>query len=130
MSLVVGLMTPPMHKHPVLLAIITALVLGLDVMIVDGIPVVKRHLAQPTAKVLGLQHAFSLRFDGQDLQAPLFPLCPVCLQIRVHRRRLPSDLRASGDGGVLIPQNLRLFFGKDTLAVPNGAEVPLFDPLR
>jgi len=86
MSLVVGLMTPPMHKHPVLLPVVTTFVFGLTVVIVDRIPVVERHFAEPTSKVLGVQHAFSLRFDGQDLLAPLFPLFPVCLQVRVHRR--------------------------------------------
>ena len=130
MSLVVRMMTPPMHKHAVLLPIITAFMFGRDVMIVDRIPVVKRHFAQPAAKVLGVQHAFSLRFDGQDLQAPLFPLCPVCLQVRIHRRGLPGDLRASGNGRVLMPEKLGVLFGKDPLAIPNGAEVPLLDPLR
>jgi hypothetical protein len=85
MSLVVGMMTPPMHKHPVLLSIVTAFVFGLTVVIVDRIPVVEKYFAQPTSEVLGLQPAFSLRFDGQDLLAPLFPLFPVCLQVRVHR---------------------------------------------
>src|SRR5262249_49338912 len=37
MSLVVRTMTPPMHKHAVLLAIVTTLVCGGDVVIVDGI---------------------------------------------------------------------------------------------
>ena len=129
MSLVVGMMTPPVHKPPVFLATVTALVFGRDVVIVDRIAIVERHLAQPTLKVLGLQEAFSLRFDGQGLLAPLFPLCPVCLQGRVHRRRLPSDLGVSGDGDVLIPPNLRLGLRKDTLAVPDGTEVPLSDPL-
>ena len=86
MSLVVRLMTPPMHKHAVPLAIVTPLVFGDDVVIVDGIAVVERHLAEPTPKGLGLQEALSLWFDGQGLLAPLFPLCPVCLQGRVHRR--------------------------------------------
>jgi hypothetical protein len=45
MSLVVRMMTPPMHKHAVLLAIVTPLVFGGDVVIVDWIAVVERHLA-------------------------------------------------------------------------------------
>ena len=45
MSLVVRLMTPPMHKHAMLLAILTTLVFGGEVVIVDWIAVVGRHLA-------------------------------------------------------------------------------------
>jgi hypothetical protein len=45
MSLVVCVMTPSMHKHAVLLAIVTALVSGGDVVIIDRIAVVERHLA-------------------------------------------------------------------------------------
>jgi hypothetical protein len=57
-------MTPPVYKHSVLLAIVSTLVFGHDVVIVDRIAVVERHFAEPAAKVLGVQHAFSLRFDG------------------------------------------------------------------
>jgi hypothetical protein len=128
-SLVGCVMTPPMHKHAVLLAIVTALVFGRDVVSVDRIAVVERHFAEPTSKVLGVQPAFSLRFAGQHLQAPLFPLCPVGLQVRVHRRGLPGDLGASGAGGVWIPQAVRLLFGTDPVAVPNGTTIPLSDPL-
>jgi hypothetical protein len=45
MSLVVCLMTPPMHKHTVLLAVVTTLVFGGDVVLVNRIAVVDRHLA-------------------------------------------------------------------------------------
>ena len=85
MSLVVCVMTPPMHKHSVLLAIVPTLVFGHDVVFVDRIAVVERPLAEPTPKILGLQYAFSLLFDGESLQPPLFPLFPVFLQVWVHR---------------------------------------------
>ena len=103
MSLVVCVMTPPMYKHAVLLAIVTALVFGGDVVIVDRIAVVERHLTEPTLEGLGLEKAFSLLFDGQGLLAPLFPLCPVRLEGRVHRRRFPADLGVSGNRDILIP---------------------------
>jgi hypothetical protein len=45
MSLVVCVMTPPMYKHAVLLAIVPTLVFGGDVVIVDRIAVLERHLA-------------------------------------------------------------------------------------
>jgi hypothetical protein len=45
MSLVVRVMTPPMHTHAVLLAIVTALVFGGDVVSVDRIAGVERPLA-------------------------------------------------------------------------------------
>src|SRR6516165_2383499 len=130
MSLVVRMMTPPMHKHVVLLAIVTTLVFGGEVMIVDWIAVVERHLAKSTPKILGLQEVLSLWFDGQGLLAPLFPLCPVSLQGRVPGRRLPADFGVAGDRDVLIPEDLRLGFRKDALAVADGTEVPLSDPLR
>lgn len=103
MSLVVRMMTPPMHKHAVLLATVTPRVFGGDVVIVDWIAVVERHLAEATPKVLRLQEALSLLCDGQGLLAPLCPLCPVSLQGRGHRRRLPAAFGVSGDRDVLIP---------------------------
>jgi hypothetical protein len=45
MSVVVSMMTPPMHKHAVLLAVVTTLVFGGDVVIVERIAVVERYLA-------------------------------------------------------------------------------------
>ena len=60
MSLVVRMMTPPMHKHAVLLAIVTTRVFGGDVVIVDWIAVVERHLAAVHTDSLGLARgAFS-----------------------------------------------------------------------
>ena len=85
MSLVVCVMTPPMYTHAVLLAIVTALVFGGDVVIVDRIAVVERHLTEPTLEGLGVEKACSLLFDGQGLLAPLFPLCPVRLEGRGQR---------------------------------------------
>jgi hypothetical protein len=130
MSLVVCVMTPPMHKHAVLLAIVTALVFGGDVVIVDRIAGVERHLTEPTLEGLGLEKAFSLLFDGQGLLAPLFPLCPVRLEGRVHRRRFPTDLGVSGNRDILIPENLGLGFRKDPLTGSDSMEVSLSDPLR
>ena len=74
MSLVGRLMTPPMSQHAVLLAVVTTLGFGRDVVLVERIAVVERHLAYPPPKVWGLQDAFSLWFDGQGLLAPWFPL--------------------------------------------------------
>ena len=103
MSLVVRMMTPPLYQHAVLLAIVTTRVFGGDVVIINGIAVVKRHLAESTPTVLSLQEALALGFDGQGLLAPLCPLCPVSPQGRLHRRRFPADLGVSGDWDVLIP---------------------------
>jgi hypothetical protein len=130
MSLVVRMMPPPMHKHAVFLAIIPTRVFGGDVVIVAWIAVVERHLAESTPIVLALQEVLALWGDGQGLLAPLLPLSPVCLQGRVHRRRLPADLGVSGDRDVLMPQHVRLGFRADILAVSDGTEVPLADPLR
>ena len=49
------MMTPPMYKHAVLLAIVTALVFGGDVVIVNRIAIIKERFAQTTTKVLGLE---------------------------------------------------------------------------
>jgi hypothetical protein len=85
MSLVVGMVTPLMHKHAVFLAIFPTLLFGFAVVIVDGITVIKERCAQTTPKVLRLQEALSLLGDGERLQSPLCPLFPVCLQVGVHR---------------------------------------------
>ena len=130
MSLVVRMMTPPMHKHAVLLAIVTTRVFGGDVVIIHGLAVVERHLAESTPTVLGLQEALSLGFAGQGLLAPWCPLCPVAPQGRVHRRRFPADLGVSGDWDVLIPEDVCLGLREDTLAGADGTAVPSVDPLR
>ena len=54
MSLVVRMMTPPMHQHAVFLTVVTTLVCGGDVVIVNRIAVVERHLTEPAPKGLGL----------------------------------------------------------------------------
>ena len=103
MSLVVRMMTPPMHKPAMLRAIVTTLVCGGDVVIVAWIAVVARHLASSTPTVLGVQEALALLCDGQGLLAPWCPLCPVSLQGRVPWRRLPTDLGVAGERDGLIP---------------------------
>ena len=64
MSLVVCMMTPPMPKHAVLLAIVAPCVFGGDLVIGDGIAVVARHLAESTPQVLSLQEALALWCNG------------------------------------------------------------------
>ena len=85
MSLVVAMVTPRMHKHAVFLAIFPTLLLGFAVVIVDRIAGIKERFAQTTTKGLRLESALSLLSDGESLQAPLYPLFPVCLQVGVHR---------------------------------------------
>ena len=55
MSLVVCMVTPLMHKHAVFLAIFPTLLFGFDVVIVDGITVIKERCARTTTKVLRLK---------------------------------------------------------------------------
>ena len=55
MSLVVCMVTPLMHKHAVFLAIFPTLLFGFDVVIVDGITVIKERCAPTTTKVLRLK---------------------------------------------------------------------------
>ena len=50
MSLVVRMMTPPMHQHAVLLVVVTTLVFGSDVVIVKRIAVIERHLTKARVK--------------------------------------------------------------------------------
>ena len=54
MSLVVGMVTPLMHKHAVFLAIFPTVLCGFDGVIVDGITVIQERCAQTTTTVLRL----------------------------------------------------------------------------